>query len=376
MQLDHLRQLLDMLPVWRMLSATVNMGESDNKLLVSGVNSLRERLPAGWKVVLKAEHLRETEQLDGMVRITSPDRRQVSLATECKAVPTPRDLWFLLDRLRNYESKLVIAQYLSEGARERLTESGTNYIDLTGNARISLAKPGLFVSTSGADSNPVATRGTRTLRGAKAARIVRALIDRRAPRGIRDLAQFVDVDPGYVSRVIAVLDEEAVIERKGRGKIVSVDWERLLRRWARDAPFETRGDSHSVLDPRGVQHALAGFQLLDEPAGAQPSYAITGSIVANNAAPISATRLLTAYVRNVQRAIDTLGLRRVDVGANVILIEPDDDGVFSGSRLDGSTRRVAFSQAAADLLGSPGRGPAEGEALIAWMKTNEEMWRE
>jgi len=36
---------------------------------------------------------------------------------------------------------------------------------------------------------------------------------------------------------------------------------------------------------------------------------------------------------------------------------------------------VAPSQAAADLLTSPGRGPSEAEALIAWMAANEAAWR-
>ena len=36
---------------------------------------------------------------------------------------------------------------------------------------------------------------------------------------------------------------------------------------------------------------------------------------------------------------------------------------------------AAPSQVAADLLTSPGRGPAEGEELIQWMQANEEAWR-
>ena len=36
---------------------------------------------------------------------------------------------------------------------------------------------------------------------------------------------------------------------------------------------------------------------------------------------------------------------------------------------------AAPAQVAADLLTSPGRGPAEGEALIEWMAQNEGAWR-
>ena len=58
-----------------------------------------------------------------------------------------------------------------------------------------------------------------------------------------------------------------------------------------------------------------------------------------------------------------------------MLIEPEDDWVFVGSALRNGVSAVAISQAAADLLTSPGRGPAEAEALIAWMGENERAWR-
>jgi hypothetical protein len=36
---------------------------------------------------------------------------------------------------------------------------------------------------------------------------------------------------------------------------------------------------------------------------------------------------------------------------------------------------AAPAQVAADLLTSPGRGPQEGEELIAWMRAHEDDWR-
>jgi hypothetical protein len=38
-------------------------------------------------------------------------------------------------------------------------------------------------------------------------------------------------------------------------------------------------------------------------------------------------------------------------------------------------RGLALSQVAADLLTSPGRGPNEAEALMEWMRNNEDSWR-
>jgi len=73
--------------------------------------------------------------------------------------------------------------------------------------------------------------------------------------------------------------------------------------------------------------------------------------------------------------VDALGLRPAESGANVLLVEPGDDYVFEGSEEKQGLLYAAPSQVAADLLTSPGRGPAEGEALLEWMKGNEEAWR-
>ena len=36
---------------------------------------------------------------------------------------------------------------------------------------------------------------------------------------------------------------------------------------------------------------------------------------------------------------------------------------------------AALSQAAVDLLTGPGRGPAEADELIRWMREHEDAWR-
>ena len=74
-------------------------------------------------------------------------------------------------------------------------------------------------------------------------------------------------------------------------------------------------------------------------------------------------------------ALSKLGLRKTDAGANVLLITPHDEGVWVGSRLDDGLQVVSASQTAIDLLTSPGRAPAEADALIAWMQAHEEVWR-
>jgi len=267
-------------------------------------------------------------------------------------------------------AQLVIAPYMSPAVRERLQEAGLAYLDLTGNARLELQKPGLFIETQGARSNPDRSeRPARSLRGTKAGKIVRALLEAMDPPGVRDLADRLRIDPGYISRVFALLDSEALIERRGRGRITRVDWERLLRRWAEEAPLDSRGEQATYLEPRGVQ------SLLSKLGSFEPRYAITGTLAASQFAPIAPPRLATVYVEGAAAASEKLGLRAAESGANVLLIEPNDDTVFENTTQKGPLTIVAVAQAAVDLLTSPGRGPAEAEELIAWMAKNERAWR-
>ena len=72
---------------------------------------------------------------------------------------------------------------------------------------------------------------------------------------------------------------------------------------------------------------------------------------------------------------EAVGLRPADAGANVLLLVPDDDYPFEDAWADEGIRYAALPQVVADLLTGPGRGPAEGEALLDWMTENPEVWR-
>ena len=105
-------------------------------------------------------------------------------------------------------------------------------------------------------------------------------------------------------------------------------------------------------------------------------YAITGGLAAAAFAPVAPARLATIWMKDAIEAASRLGLRAAEAGANVLLIEPADEGVFQGASQRSDVWYAAPSQVAADLMTSPGRGPAEGEELIGWMQAHEEAWRQ
>jgi hypothetical protein len=345
----------------------------DNRLVREGLRELQRRLPPGWSV---GEAVLEpaTGPIDAIVEISAPDHRTGSLALEARARLDPKSVRALVEATRGARPTgvlVVIARYLSVSTRARLQEAEVGYLDLTGNVRIVVPEPGLFIETQGATENPDREeRPARSLRGPKAGRIVRALIDRKQPPGVRELATITKIDAGYVSRVLAFLDSEALITRVGRGHMQTVDWPALLRRWAQEVPLGSRGQAQTYLDPRGASALVARLAKSGE------RYVISGGLASAALAPTAPTRLATVWIRDAAEAATRLGFRPAEAGANVLLIEPGDEGVFEGAVQHDGVWYAAPSQVAADLLTSPGRGPAEGEALINWMLANEEIWRQ
>jgi hypothetical protein len=265
---------------------------------------------------------------------------------------------------------VLVAPFLSSRTRDRLEERGVGYIDLTGNVRVALDRPALFIHTRGAERDPRREeRPARTLKGAKAGRIVRALCDFVPPVGVRELAERARTDPGYVSRVFTLLETEALIRREVRGPVTDVDWQGLIRRWTEDYSLFGSNRTGSYLEPRGLNSLLPKLRNSDF------RYAVTGSLGSASVAPVAPARLAVLFVDDMDDIAERLVLRPAEVGANVILAEPFDSVVYERNREQEQIAYVAPSQNAADLLTSPGRDPNEADELMEWMARNEGAWR-
>ena len=299
------------------------------------------------------------------LRITSSEGRSADLPVSTLSRPSPRTA----RQIPTQRPVLVAAAYLSRGVREVLEAEGASYVDQTGNVRLLLDEPGLFILTSGADANPSPDERRFSLRGAKAGRIVCALARSKPPLGVRELATTAGTDPGHVSRLLGALDREALVDRTSRGRVDHVDWRKLLVLWSEQAPLEARTVASTWLAPRGLKSFWDGLR------GAEFAYAVTGSAVAAGIAPAAPTRLASVYLEDPVGTAKTLGLTATRVGANVLLLQPGDDALFERVEERDGLRCASLPLVVADLLSGPGRAPAEAEALMDWMAAHEEMWR-
>ena len=333
---------------------------------------LAERIPPGWSLRSLAGRYR----VDLLVEIVSPSGESTVLAVEIKRTLEPRGIVQAVDQISRITAgalpgtvPVVAAAYLSPRARALLCDRRVGYVDTTGNVHIEVSTPGLFISTGGADRDPwPRDHKLRSLRGRGAARAMRAIVDTPPPCGVRELAQSTGASAATLSRVLELLEREAIVTRV-RGAVSTVDWRGAIRRWAEDYDQTDSNTAMTVLEPRGLAALAKKLR------ATKSTYAATGAFAAQRFDPIAPARVAAIYVTDAPRSIDRLELRETEAGANVVLLEPLDAVVFDRPVDRDGLRCVAPSQLAVDLLTGPGREPSQGEQMLQWMEKNEHVWR-
>lgn len=351
---------------------------SDSELLDAVIELLKSKLPQTWGVEAQAT----SDGADADLLLRTPNSAgTVLLLVDAKWDVQARDVRPLLDgpwprwrrRLGN-QPVLFISSYLTPKVRSLLKAEDINYVDLTGNIRISLDYPGVFIESPGADRDPRRTDDTtRGLRGAKAGAVVRFLTDFRPPYAASTIARASGVSEGYLSRLLDSMVAEGLVDRDGSGPIMNVDWPALLRRRARATSLFRKNATFRYIARRGASAVVN--ELRAKGVDLEPVPTITGSFAASRLAPVAAPSLLVIYCMDRRMIEARLELLPADEGADTVLIRPDNNVVFDRSDIEMGFAWAAPSQVVIDCLSGTGRMPSEGEALIGWMQSNEKVWR-
>src|SRR5262249_10885533 len=146
----------------------------------------------------------------------------------------------------------------------------------TGNLRLALSKPAVFIETKGADRDPwPENKPLRSLKGRAAGRLVRALCDLEPPFAGRELAARAGVSPASASRVLTLLDRDALVERDSNDVVNRVRRADLVHRWVQDYSLLKSNITENFLEPRGIAALVAKLKL------ANFKYAVTGPLAAS-----------------------------------------------------------------------------------------------
>ncbi|GIM92458.1 hypothetical protein [Paractinoplanes toevensis] len=361
------------------MTIEVNPPSSGVELIRRAFDALVTRLPAGWSLRPARTDAAVDRAADAVFELAAPDGRSAVLIVEAKNVMEVRDVQSVVQQLAAYVRQVdnsygvLVARYLSPQVRAALVGGGVSFVDATGNIRVEVPTPGLYLGDRGADADPWRGPGRPrgTLKGAPAAQIVRAIADIPREWTIRELVRVAGVSTGTGYRVIDFLERDGLATREERGRIAVPNWEKVLRRWSEDYSFA--GDSRVTrwIAPRGLD------ALLKRMAQTAPvDYAITGTVAAAEWAEYAPARAAAIYTTDAESAAAGWGLRAADAGANVLLAEPEVDVPFVRTVTNAAGLRLAApSQVVVDLMTGPGRNPQEAEELLEWMRNNEDSWR-
>ena len=350
---------------------------TESELLDATIQVLTSILPKDW-VVEKISLGGDPEPQD--IAIRAPiSNSQANVLVEARREVSAHDVQVLMGgpwrrwrRQAGNQPILLIAPYIGPRVRDLLEEEDVSYVDLTGNVRISLNYPAIYIRTEGAQRNPSAGKTKAGLKGAKVGAVVRVLVDSRPPYAGADIARASNVTEGYVSRVLETLSDEGLIDRVSFGPVTDVDWPALIRRRSRALDLFRTPGSYRYVARRGARGLLTVLPSM----GSDPTPTITGSFAAERLAPVASASLMVVYTMDPSTLADGLSLIPADAGADTILIRPDNPVVFARtSRDQDGLTWAAPSQIAIDCLAGDGRMPSEGEAVIEWMDEDESRWR-
>jgi hypothetical protein len=360
--------------------------KNEADVLLTAAARIDAALPADWAVQTKTKvgGLGDADNTyrgpDSRLSLMREGKTVVTYLVETKRTAVSTNLVAVINDLLAIEDAnsaqtrtMLVARYLNSQQQRLLQERGIAYADATGNFFVSSDDPLILLSARGASADPWRGPGrpTTSLKGLPAAKLVRALADFVPPYSVADLADLAGASVGAAYRLSDYLVGEGLLTRGERGPITEVDWPELLRRWAAEARYLDTSTTRGFIEPRGLNSLV-------EKLGKQPPsqrYAVSGSLATQPYAPYAEARLALIYADDPVRFASDLGLRSVETGANVILATPRSSVVFERTSTWRDITIVAPSQAVADLLGGPGRNPAEGEYLLDWMKEHLDAWR-
>jgi hypothetical protein len=348
------------------------------KALAAKLQELLHTVPgiSGWTVQTNPAPFNRA--FDLLARGKSPHGPIIELWVDCRREPRPSQFPYVAierefekDSTKLVRVRVFAAPHISPRMAEICESHGWSWFDLAGNCKITVPTL-LHIERRGNKPVHETPRPAANLSTPKAGRVIRALL---APEngGLRWTQRHMqmecqpNVSLGLVNKVVRYLSDEAFIELGEDGGFRLGDPLKLLFAW-RDA---YRFDRHQR---RGYFTLLKGNELRDALAslgvrtGGCAVYAAVSA--ADFLAPLVRQPQTGLYVREkeIPKFVNLVEGKPVESGENLVVLIPDDDGIFFMS--DGGImgeRRMACTNAVqtyVDLWHAGGRGEEAAEALL------------
>jgi len=258
---------------------------------------------------------------------------------------------------------LVVARYLSPDRRKQCQEQGVYFLDLSGN--VFLKYDGLYIERIGFPNRFPEKRRGRGPFSDKASLILRAAFsDIKKVWGIRELAQSIGLDPGFVSRMAKELEQRNYVFRID-SKLKLREPKILLEDWVREYDYKKNRELRYFClakSPEEIVNKMSEAKIPDE-----IRYAFGLHAGANLIAPYAVYNEAHIYIQdksNINWFVERLKLRDAKEGANFIFLLPYyKHSVFYAKQSIRDLWVVSDLQLYLDLYNYPIRGLEQAEHL-------------
>lgn len=309
------------------------------------------------------------KEFDLLAKLPIRGRKPVELWVQCKSDPRPSlfPYIFVSSEATPPPVRVFAAPYISPNMARTCEENGWGWFDLAGNCRLEI--PGaLLLERKGNAPVHEPPRPSANISSAESARVIRALLvpdnaGRRWAQREMQLHCKPSVSLGLVNKVVRYLRDEAFIETSDDGFRVR-DPQKLLFAWRDAYRFDRHNQRRYFTLKRGpeLKQALLSLE------------SITGGHAAYCA--FSAADFQAPHVRQPrtwlfigadweEECATALDAKIVDTGENLMVLIPDDFGVFYGQESLGESLACTNPvQTYVDLWHGGNRGQEAAEALL------------
>jgi hypothetical protein len=253
---------------------------------------------------------------------------------------------------------------ISERVAELCRSQGVSYLDEAGNCRLSA--PGFFLQVDGRKPVRAAKQGRVDPFATKSSRIARVLLG--SPKRdwqVQELADEAQVSLGLVAKVKRTLLDQAFVEEQNR-RVHLRDPQGLLDAWAANYELSRERVALYVMQKTGeAERKIAGWCSKQA-----VRFAVSDLAAAWWLNPTVRYHLSTIYVEPREHAdvvtelMRYLEAKRVNSGANLVLVIPDDPFLLYQSRKVDGVDVVSPVQLYLDLRKQPGRGEEAAQEIL------------
>jgi len=257
---------------------------------------------------------------------------------------------------------LIISKYLSPQKVEECKSKDINLMDLSGN--VFFKHESIYIERVGLPNLFPEVRKGRNIFSDKASLIIRAMLQDNRIWGVRELANSIDIDAGYLSRMLKELEKQNYLYRLNN-KFKLRNLNALFEEWVRSYDYKLNKEFKYFCLAKSAVKIIDNIKELRIPEDIK--YALSFHAGAYLVSPHAVFNEVHIYVSDNEARdyfIRQLDPKPVDKGANLVLLYPHyKDSVFYGRQRKEGLFVVSDIQLYLDLYKYPLRGIEQAEHI-------------